>query len=209
MRRGGLVLLLSLFLGGCSYYYQQPEAPVAAFIADPRQGPPPLSVQFDATASQPSTGAEIVGYEWDFGDGSYGLGATTSHVYALAGTYRVTLTIEDSAGQSDSAWCDIVVGNAPPVIYSIELWGELSGPGPTFKRGEEIEFAAVAEDPDGYIRLYRWDFGDGAVGRGPTVIHAYYPPSCSKPEAYIVTLWVEDNTGQVAVATVEIEVTCR
>ena len=38
-------------------------------------------------------------YGWTFGDGSGGSGATTSHRYAAAGTYVVTLTVFDNTGQ--------------------------------------------------------------------------------------------------------------
>jgi len=210
MRWGGLVLIAALlFLGGCTYYYQRPEGPIATFTADPQQGPPPLCVQFDATASRPSTGAEIISYDWDFGDGSYGKGAVTSHTYALMGTYHVTLTVTDSAGRQAQDFCDIKVSNSPPIIYSITAWGEVSGTGPTFKRGENITFSAVADDPDGYIRYWRWDFGDGGHATGEEVTHAYYPHSCAAPETYIVTLYVEDNTGLGAMETIEIEVSCR
>jgi PKD repeat protein len=40
----------------------------------------------------------IVSYEWDFGDEATGAGKTITHEYAEAGTYTVTLTVEDAAG---------------------------------------------------------------------------------------------------------------
>ena len=44
----------------------------------------------------------IASYEWDFGDGTTGTGFQVSHAYACDGTYDVTLTVTDSAGNSDS-----------------------------------------------------------------------------------------------------------
>ena len=57
-----------LALAGCKYVYQEPTDPVAVIVASPLEGPPPLDVYFDASGSNPSTGAQIVDYRWDFGE---------------------------------------------------------------------------------------------------------------------------------------------
>lgn len=44
----------------------------------------------------------IAAYEWDFGDGTFASGINASHSYKNDGTYKVTLTVKDSAGNSDS-----------------------------------------------------------------------------------------------------------
>ncbi len=44
----------------------------------------------------------IASYEWDFGDGTKAEGARVSHSFKDDGTYDVTLTVKDSAGNSDS-----------------------------------------------------------------------------------------------------------
>jgi PKD repeat protein len=58
------------------------------------------SVDFDASGSTDDFG--IWRYEWDFGDGSTGTDQTITHSYCAAGTYTVTLTVYDHAGQSVS-----------------------------------------------------------------------------------------------------------
>jgi len=73
------------------------QKPVAAFAYLPPQPVENGTTTFDATAST-STGGPIIDYVWDFGDGNIthtGL-PTINHVYALFGTYTVTLTVEDS-----------------------------------------------------------------------------------------------------------------
>jgi PKD repeat protein len=60
-----------------------------------------LSCDFNGTASSDPDGT-IVGYDWDFGDGAIGTGATTSHTYASEGTYTVVLTVFDDMGASGS-----------------------------------------------------------------------------------------------------------
>ncbi len=44
----------------------------------------------------------VASYEWDFGDGKTAEGARVSHSFENDGTYDVTLTVKDSAGNSDS-----------------------------------------------------------------------------------------------------------
>jgi parallel beta-helix repeat protein len=55
-------------------------------------------VAFDASSSTDNIG--IVNYEWNFGDSTTGSGQTTTHTYASAGTYTVTLTVRDAAGNT-------------------------------------------------------------------------------------------------------------
>ncbi|HEX8919947.1 MAG TPA: LamG-like jellyroll fold domain-containing protein [Pyrinomonadaceae bacterium] len=45
----------------------------------------------------------IASYSWNFGDGTFGSGPNPTHAYAAAGTYTVTLTVVDSAGDTASA----------------------------------------------------------------------------------------------------------
>jgi len=53
-------------------------------------------VAFDASRSTDNVG--IVSYAWDFGDGNTGTGITPTHAYETEGTYIVTLTVTDAAG---------------------------------------------------------------------------------------------------------------
>ena len=81
-------------------------APTAAFSHGPNPSFAGDSVAFDGSASADNddkgSGTAIVRYEWSFGDGSTATTTSpaTSHVYAAAGTYRVTLTVVDNDGES-------------------------------------------------------------------------------------------------------------
>jgi len=58
------------------------------------------SVTFDASGCSDNIG--ITSYEWDFGDGSTGTGLVATHTYAKSGSYVVTLTVWDAAGNSNT-----------------------------------------------------------------------------------------------------------
>ena len=75
------------------------QAPVASFTAGP--GPSGTPSSFDASASTVAYGS-ITNYHWDFGDGNTLNTASfvTTHTYATAGVYTVTLTETDTAGTS-------------------------------------------------------------------------------------------------------------
>ncbi|MCB1852888.1 MAG: PKD domain-containing protein, partial [Gammaproteobacteria bacterium] len=55
------------------------------------------SVDFDASGSSDDVG--IFSYQWDFGDGTTGSGVSLTHIYTVPGSYTVTLTVTDHAGQ--------------------------------------------------------------------------------------------------------------
>jgi DNA-binding beta-propeller fold protein YncE len=76
------------------------QAPTASFTDIPATAG--SATTFDASASAASPGHSVVSYDWNFGDGSSErtTSSSTSHVYATANTYAVTLTVTDSAGCS-------------------------------------------------------------------------------------------------------------
>jgi PKD repeat protein len=86
-----------------------PLPPVASFAHS--QVPDTLTIDFDASASNDPDGA-IVDYNWDFGDGNIGTGATPSHDYATGGSYNVTLTVTGDFGATDQLTQTVVV--SPP-----------------------------------------------------------------------------------------------
>lgn len=80
-------------------------APVAQIDPSRERGVAPLSVLFNASAS---TGS-ITDFQWDFNDGTQGIGRSIEHVFDQAGIYVVRLQVTDVAGQVDEATVRIVV----------------------------------------------------------------------------------------------------
>jgi chitodextrinase len=81
-------------------------------------------VSFDGTGSRDLNGGGIDSYDWNFGDGTTGSGATPSHTYSEGGFHLVTLTVTNSAGtkNSDTTLAVVRVFNDVPPGY----WAEES-----------------------------------------------------------------------------------
>ena len=140
---------------------------------------------FDAASSADPDGS-IATYRWDFGDGTTGSGATTSHIYPTGNPYVATLTITDDSGASASVSRQVEPNNRPIV------WGRVSCTGVTCAFD-----ASEAHDPDGTIISRVWEFGDGSSAAGAKVSHTYGAPSI-----HHATVTVTDNEGATATNTV-------
>ncbi len=167
--------------------------PVASFTATPSQGQPPLDVHFNASASYDPDG-NIKRYEWDFGDGTTGLGVEKDHIYTKRGMLTAKLTVIDNDDQSSSLTTTIMVGNPP--VASIKA-SPTAGAAPM----KVVFDGSDSTDPDGYVVSYRWDFGDGGSATGPGAEHTY-----TANATYTARLTVKDNDGLEASDAIEIEV---
>ncbi|MDZ7719406.1 MAG: PKD domain-containing protein [Balneolaceae bacterium] len=89
-----------------------------------------LAVQF-TDASTDSDGS-ISSWSWDFGDGATSSSQNPSHTYSQEGSYTVSLTVTDDAGDSDSISKNITVNEqvdeAAPVIDSFSINAYNTGP---------------------------------------------------------------------------------
>ena len=79
-----------------------------------RRGARGSPTQFNAAGSADSDGS-VARYDWDFGDGTTLAdgGPTPTHIYAAAGSYKVTLTLTDNEGCSLESYTGQVVGRNP------------------------------------------------------------------------------------------------
>ena len=111
--------------------------PDAEFIAETRQGDPPLSVRFrDFSAGRP------LAWLWDFGDGTTSTQKDPVHTYTKEGYYTTSLHIANAFGSDSLTRPDhIMVGNPVPPVSPDQ---------------PEVVTPPVAEEkPEGVIGLIR------------------------------------------------------
>ncbi len=166
----------------------RPNSPIASFTSTCTS----LDCLFDASASTVRVG-QIIGYEWDFGDGTAGTGITPAHSYASAGTYDVSLTVRTRSGKKGTLVKQVTttVTNQAPIATFTNACTDLNC---TFD-------GTASSDPDGSIVGYAWDFGDGNVGTGAAPPHSY-----SGAGTFDVTLTVTDDQGATGTDTQQVTV---
>ena len=94
---GSLSIACTLLLAAPSAGANTP--PIAAFNVRAGGDGSPSSVVFDASISHDADGT-ITAYQWLFGDGTTGSGATKTHTYPGVSSYTVTLVVTDNEGAS-------------------------------------------------------------------------------------------------------------
>jgi len=160
--------------------------PPVANTDGPYSGIAGVAVALDGSMSSDPDGS-IISYTWDFGDGTSGTGASTTHTYASANLYNVSLTVMDDTGATDSIATTATITAAPvnqlPVADANGPYSGIAGSPVTFD-------GSASNDPDGSIASYSWDFGDGNSGTGVTPSHTY-----TIDGNYTVSLTVTDNEG--------------
>ncbi|HID68470.1 MAG TPA: PKD domain-containing protein, partial [Roseibacterium sp.] len=92
--------------------------PPTAVAGGPYSGQEAISVNFNGSGSFDNNGDPLT-YTWDFGDGTAGSGVSPSHAYAAAGSYSVSLVVNDgtvdSTASTTTATISIAGSNTPPV----------------------------------------------------------------------------------------------
>ncbi|MCK5828113.1 PKD domain-containing protein [Candidatus Bipolaricaulota bacterium] len=185
LQRLTMVLVMSGVLAalyGCTLLN---SVPIASFDVTPTTGPAPLVVQVNAGTSLDPDGDSLT-FSWDFGDGTFGAGATGSHTYLATGQYAITLTATDFQGQQSSAVQTIWVIEASDLPEASFTASPSSGGTPL-----TVSFNAAASGvANGSIVSYTWSYGDGSTGSGVSVIHSY-----AFEGTYTATLTVTDDQG--------------
>lgn len=176
------------------------QNPTVSINADKTSGNTPLTINFKAVATDPE--GDYLSYDWDFDDGSTSQEKEISHTFDDPGEYNVELTVYDDSGGYNTSTIKIIATansdddseNQPPAVYrNADI---LSGNPPL-----TVKFTSDAEDSDGYVVSYHWDFDDGETSDEKSPTHTF-----KNTGFYYVTLTVTDDKGATTVEQIDITV---
>src|SRR5437016_442800 len=166
--------------------------PLAAFTYESCVAcvPPGDVVSFNGNWS--TSGASIVSYVWDFGDGSPPVKTSspmTTHLYGGSPVkWQVTLEVQDSAGLTDTTSQLVLFETVPR--YSFQPTNPVVDQQVTFNASDSISYNST--NP---IKEYDWSFGDGTSGTGAIITHSY-----SAESSYRIVLTLLTSYGNPSVS---------
>lgn len=126
-----------------------------------------------------------VSWQWDLGNGFTSTQQSPSASYTSPGTYKVTLTVKNAAGNTSTATNTVTVWENPKPDFTAS---PAKGCIPF-----DVTFNDKSNPVNGTITSYSWDFGDGAVGSGNSPVHTY-----NNVLSPTVTLTVTNSNGCTA-----------
>jgi PKD repeat protein len=173
------------------------QAPIAVASANVTSGTVPLTVAFSSAGSSDADGT-IVGYHWNFGDGTTSTDPNPTKIYNSAGTFTAVLTVTDNSNLTGTSSV-IISATAAPNQSPVASAGAnvTSGYAPL-----TVNFSSQGSfDPDGTITGYSWNFGDGTTSTQANPSKTY-----NTVGNYTATLTVTDNNGATASSSVQISV---
>jgi PKD repeat protein len=131
-----------------------PDQPTLRFTANPTNGLVPLTVHFSSDTVD-SANNPIVGWNWNFGDGTNVTGPNCSHTYTNTGRFLVTLVATNATGTVIQGVGASNITVAPPTVqFSVMPTNGIVS--------LAVFFTCPQMDSGGNsIVSWLWDFGDG------------------------------------------------
>ena len=145
-----IVTMLLPMLAGCTGLGGPPE-PNARVESDRSNINEGESVNFDARASTSPESTIITEYRWDFGDGSKAetVQGYTSHTFADAGLYEISVTVVNDLDGDDTATTLLTVNGFPKISLSMPT---------AIRTGDIVTMdASASSDPENGELTTVWD----------------------------------------------------
>lgn len=116
--------------------------------------------------------------QWEFGDGTTGFGATTSHTYSGPGTFTVCEIILNFFGGICDSTCSVVTIGSGMSVCNADFGYSVSGQLANFNNMSTSSFPILSTF---------WDFGDGTTSTTSSPLHAYATGGTFYPCLTIIT----------------------
>ena len=134
---------------------------------------------FNQSSSVSNTnGAQVNGYNWDFGDGNQSNQSSPNHNYVQPGSYSVQVIVSTNHGCTDTANLTALV-HPNPVLGSVSIPGGCQGAATPLNTT-----ASVANINGAIISSTVWTSGDGGNANGLQTSYIYAQPGTYN--AYVV-----------------------
>lgn len=97
--------------------------------------------------------------KWNFGDGTFGTGTSSSHIYTAGGAYSIEMIVAGNSGCTDTVTqqINVLVKTKPTVAIAAIT---------TACTRRSVQFTGVIQSADA-INLTQWNVSNGASGAGP------------------------------------------
>ena len=119
-------------------------------------------VEFNDLSVSTNAG-EIIDWDWVFDDGSTSDLQNPEHIYAVGGTYTVSLHIVSTSGCESDYVLEVEVAPGPTAEFDVD----------DVCQNFAAEFDNQSTIVDGTISGYLWDFGDGQTSTEESPSHFY------------------------------------
>ncbi len=141
------------------------------------------TVTFNTTGVTP---ANIVSYNWDFGDGTSAAAPNTAHIYTQNGTYDVRLIVTNVLGCRDTVIKPLYIR-----VYGPSANFSITAPGACLNSAVAFTDGSVTDGVHPIVQ-WIWEYGDGITDTltAPPFQHTY-----TTPGLYPVLLNVTDSKG--------------
>jgi PKD repeat protein len=170
--------------------------PTARYTITPEAGTINTLFVFDASASTDEDGT-ITAFQWTFDDGPIVKGKKVQKRFPDIGEVSVKLTVIDDKKSAHIVQKKIEVAeNSKPIADFVV------SPSGGYTSTLFVFDASSSVDPDGTIRTYEWDFGDGKKSTGMRTTHRF-----ADGGKFRVELKVTDSSGEEGGRTHEVKVT--
>lgn len=123
-------------------------------------------------------GKDITSWHWDFGNGDTSAYQNPVYQYLSPGLYKVTLTVKDLKGCSSSISHKIFIKTIPQPDFTFTI----------LCNGDTTCFMDQSSISKGYIKQWKWSFGDGSTDTIQNPTHLYQPIG-----QYYATLYVTSD----------------
>lgn len=184
---------------GLRFSLTTPTAPEIIALDAPAEVEAGTTATFAVTINEEEA-ARPFDRRWRFGDGTEGTGRTVTHTYRRPGTYPVTVSAHNEAGEAAvSTTIRVTRASAPPSPPKAPWVVSLTARPNPVRVGEPVQFRTAVEGEEPFT--YQWTVDDDTSTTGPAPTYTF-----DRPGRHTVRVRVSNDGGtQTRTMTVQAE----